>query len=129
MTRAPAIFAALTLSACANISTVVPYAPQPEIKDQAAFNADLATCRGYATGYQPGFSVSSIGNAGLQGGLGNLGGVAINPLVPVAGAAGGGGAEFMRELGLLNDAQRKVLTLCMDKKGTASGKYMILDPG
>lgn len=124
--RIPAI-----VLACAWISGCAVTLPPPlvfEVKDTAAFNADFTACKGYAAIARPRLSVRRIGTAGGRYGLQNAPGAAVNPLVPAIAALGGAASETLDELNLLGQAEQRLVTHCMERKGDKSGAYFVLDP-
>ncbi len=121
-----AALALLALSACATAS--VPAIDIREVTDPAAMAKAESACAGYALSHKSALSLASIGNQTMQGGLNNLAGAAINPLVPAAGAAGGAGAELLREFGLMNLDQRHVYVKCLTLKGERSGAFLVVEP-
>ena len=123
------ILLALPVILLAGCNTVASYQPYiTDIKDPGRLAADKVDCLGRAQGYTTPMSASAIGTASAQGAAGNLAGAAINPLVPVLGAAGGAGSELFKQLGVLNNDQRRVLLLCLAHRGLRSGAYDVLDP-
>ena len=119
---------AIFLAGCSTVQTLEPYAPAHEIADQARYKSDEDTCRGYALAYHKGLSPTAIGSQAIQGAGQNLAGAAVNPLVPVIGAAGSGGAELANELGLTDTAQVKVFVTCLKVKTQKDGSALVLEP-
>lgn len=103
-----------------------PYAV--EVHDQAQLDLDTKLCRGYALGYHRSLSASRIGQQAAKGAAQNLAGAAIQPYVPILGAAGQGGSEALEELGLTDIAQQKVFIRCLQVKADHDGSALVLEP-
>lgn len=121
----PVIAIAWALAGCASPGPPLAF----DVKDGAAYDADLATCRTYAAAARPRLSASSVGVAGGRSGLQNSAGAAINPAVPAIAALGGAASEALNELNLAGESERRLVVRCMERKGDKSGAYFILDPG
>lgn len=120
------IFLLLALSGCTSVAKLQPYAV--EVRDAAQLQIDINNCRVYALNYKRNLSVSAIGTQALKGGAQNLAGAAIQPYVPVLGAAGSGGAEALEELGLTDTAQQKVFIRCLYAKTDKDQSALVLEP-
>lgn len=125
---APLALAAF-LAGCGSVATYQPYVGDVDPNGgAAALTADEASCLKPALAYVHPLDPGEIASAAAQGGARNASGAALNPLVPVLGAAGGATSELFSELGILNDDQRKVFLRCLDHRGERSGKYSVMDP-
>lgn len=131
--RHVALALAFVVAGCAQ--TLLPQLPASpseiyirEIKDQPALDADFAACRTYAGDFKTGVSLSKITEGTIKGGAGNAAGAAVNPLVPLLGAAGGGLTELVNGLDILTTTQRHILIDCLEKKSARSGAYLVLEP-
>jgi hypothetical protein len=112
------------LSGCAT-----PFAPYAiDVRDQSAYDADLAACRVAAAHYPRGFAFGDTITATVEGAGNNLAEAAVDPLIPVLGAAGAGGATVWDSVDPFRTLDKKIVTLCMEKKGERSGQYMVLEP-
>ena len=118
---------ALGLASCAtNPSQPAPYVI--DITDQSALDQDKIDCEGAALGYKAPLSATQIGASAAKGAANNAAGAAVNPLVPVLGAAGAATSTTLDELGVLNTKQRRVYLLCLAHRGAKSGAYNVIDP-
>lgn len=126
MRISPFPIALLLLSGCGGVAEYNPYIV--DISQPQTLVDDKRDCLGYALGYKPGLNGSAISSAAAQGAASNLAGAAVSPLVPVLGAAGGAGGEFLTEMGLLTTAQRRVFLICLSHRGERSRAYNVIDP-
>lgn len=111
-------------------STVADYRPfVGDVVDPAALRRDEGECLVMAKSYSAPLSLGGIGTAAVEGGGNNLAGAAVNPLVPVLGAAGGASAALFAGLDLLSAGQRRVFLRCLDHRGERSHAYSVIDPG
>jgi hypothetical protein len=124
MTRA--LFLLLLLGGCAPLSEYQPYVV--DVIDTAALANDKAHCLSVAEAYNPGLDLGTIASSAAQGGASNLAGAAVNPYVPVLGAAGGATSATLQGLGLLSSAQKRVFLLCLSHLGERSRAYDVVDP-
>lgn len=113
----------LILAGCAG------YAPQPiQITDKDQYAADLAMCQAAASAYKPSLGVSSVGYGILSGGASNAAGAALNPLVPLAGALGGGVSALSGGLDLMGRARDNVARHCLIEITHRDRSAIIADP-
>lgn len=120
----PVALPALLLAACVS-ATAEPYVA--EVTDVGVYQADLKVCTGYAEAYHRGLSVASIGEGAVKGAASNASGAAVNPYVPVLGAAGGATTELLNALDLLNTKQRSVFLTCLSKKTERDRSALVLE--
>lgn len=116
----------LLLSGCGFAAGYQPYVQ--DIIDPAALASDELACRDYALAYQTPLNLNSILTGAAQGGTKNVASAAINPIIPVLGAVGGGTSELLSQLGVLNDDQRRVFLRCLEHRGERSRAYNVMDP-
>ena len=112
------------LAACADLTP--PFAI--DIKDQAAYDADLKDCTAAAKAYHKSLSLGAVASGAVIGGAQNAAGAAVNPLVPAIGALGGATTAAVSGIDALGLNQQKVLNLCMDRRGERSRAYLVLEP-
>lgn len=121
-----ALFAAIFLSGCASVADYRPYVV--DVVDPATLARDERECLAAAEAYSAPLSIGAIANGAAQGASNNASGAALNPLVPVLGAAGGATSVLLSEIGLLNNDQRRVFLLCLSHRGERSRAYDVIDP-
>lgn len=115
--------ALLALSGCST------YVPQPiEITDPKQYAVDLGLCIAGAAAYKPTLSLPSVGYGAVSGGASNAAGAALNPLVPLAGAAGGGLSALSNGLDLMGQARDNVLRHCIEEKTRRDRSAIVADP-
>lgn len=100
----------------------------PIVNDPAILAAYKVTCQKIAEGYREPFSFGRIGTAAVRGAGSNAGAGAINPLIPLAGAAGAAGSMALDAAGILSDKQRRVFVRCLTARGEKSGAFEVMDP-
>lgn len=116
----------ILLSGCSSVMAYDPYSV--EIKNPVLYGSDTQICRTYASDYNKGISLKKISESTGKGAANNLSGAALNPLVPVLGAIGGGSGETLDELGLTDTSQIHVFVICLRKKTELDGSALVLDP-
>ena len=121
-----AVILAIFLGGCSTVAQLQPYAP--EVNLPAQYQGDVRACRGYALAYHRNLSISAIGRQAALGGAQNLAGAAVQPYVPLLGAAGAGGAEALEELGLTDLAQQRVFVRCLYVKTEGDKSALVLEP-
>lgn len=124
--RFAAVALAFILSGCGFASGYQPYIQ--DITDHAALAEDEIACRDYALAYHTPIDLNSILTSAAQGGARNASGAALNPLVPILGAAGGATSEVLSQLGVLNNDQLRVFLRCLEHRGERSHAYNVMDP-
>lgn len=116
----------LALAGCSSVASYAPYVG--DVVDPAALAADEKDCLVLALAYATPVDLSAIGAAAAKGAANNATGAAVNPLVPVLGAAGAATSTALSQLGILNDDQRKVFLRCLEHRGERSRAYDVIDP-
>lgn len=124
----PLMASALALAGCAVPLVATPGSDVTEITDNAALMADESVCQSYALAYRKGFSVTDVASAAAIGGLQNAPAAAVNPLVPVIGAAGGAGTAVVSWLDLIGANRACVFWTCLREKSRVSRAYLVLEP-
>lgn len=116
----------IILSGCGFASGYTPYIQ--DITDQTVLARDEVACRDYALAYHTPVDLNSILTGAAQGGARNVASAAINPIIPVLGAAGGATSEILSQLGVLNNDQLRVFLRCLEHRGERSRAYSVMDP-
>ncbi|WP_298800081.1 hypothetical protein [uncultured Devosia sp.] len=118
------------LACCAMLcGCAQPYVAMPiEITDRDQFQADLNECAQAAASYQPHVSATAVALGAVGGGVNNLVGGVVNPLVPVIGAAGGAGAALAQGLGVMSQSKRNVAKHCMQDKTSRDHSAVLANP-
>lgn len=121
---------AFLLAGCATIfPTSVGYSPVIiKVMDQAQYEKDLGDCHKVADNYHPNLSVASIAQQTVTGATDNTAEAVINPLVPVAGAAGGFVSGAVAGLGINGQASIKIFVRCLDREAREDHSFIIADP-
>ena len=120
----------LVLGGCATIfPSAATYQPViVETTDAAQQAKDFSTCHKVADNYRPGVSVGSIAQSTVTGATNNAAYGVINPLVPVAGAAGGAASAAITGLGVTGQGSIKILVICLREKSHRDHAFIISDP-
>ena len=108
------------------ISDYKPFAV--DVQSLPIYNTDLAACLIQSKVYHSTFDWKGVGSAGINGAAANAAGAAVNPAVPVIGAAGEAGSAAWRSMDLTGAKERYVIKKCMERRGERSGAYTIADP-
>ncbi len=100
------------------------------IADASGYARDRVTCIDVANAHAHNFSAAAIAAKAGEGASANAGQTAVagNPLVLVAGAAGGASGELLADVGLDAGERKFKLARCMDLLGARRGTYRIVDP-
>lgn len=114
------------IAGCGGVSGYEPYVQ--DIVQPAELIKDEIACRDYALAYATPIDLSAIFTSAAQGGANNASGAAINPLVPVLGAAGGATSAALSQLGILNNDQKRIFLRCLEHRGERSRAYNVMDP-
>jgi hypothetical protein len=115
----------IVLAGCAS-QPYVPYAV--EVGNQAAYSADLAQCQTYAAAHKTKLDPREIGESAGEGAVGNAAGAAVNPYVPLIGAAGNATQTVLSEVGLSQADRKRITAICMKAKLDADHSALALDP-
>lgn len=94
--------------------TAAPFAP--EVYNQTQYDADLVQCAKDLGVYHPKFNAAEVGQSAAQGAASNATGAAVNPLVPILGAAGAATAQALKGIDALNAQKRAVFLECIKQK-------------
>lgn len=114
------------LAGCASVKDYLPYVE--DVANPSELFKDEVECNRYAVAYKTPFDLEAIATGAAQGGANNASGAAINPLVPLLGAAGGATSAALSQLGILNNDQRRVFLKCLEHRGERSHAYNVMDP-
>lgn len=118
------ILACLVLAGC--VSEYEPYAVEIAKPDQYA--SDLKACQAYAAAYKPKFDAPGLAESAGEGAAGNAVGAAVNPLVPVIGAAGAVAQTLLSDLGLSQSDRKRIAARCMHEKTRVDHSALSIDP-
>ena len=116
----------LFLLGCSTLDGYQPFVA--DVSQPSVLLADESHCLRIAQSYSAPLSIGTIGTAAVEGAGNNLAGAALNPLVPVLGAAGGASSALFTDLDLLSTGQRRVFLRCLDKRSELTHAYVVLDP-
>lgn len=105
------------------------YVPQPlEIINHRQYIIDALFCQKAAAAYRSRLDVSSVAYDAISGGAKDASGAAINPLVPVLGAAGGATSALADGLGVLGRARQQVAKHCLIERTRRDESAIEADP-
>jgi hypothetical protein len=125
----PIVLAGFLLSACVALPSSKTYTPVlARIVNQAQYTADLTECHWTADNYNPAVNLSVIAQGAATGGSNNTAYAVVNPLVPVAGAAGGAFSAALGQYGLTGQDSIKILVRCVAKLSGQDGSAVVADP-
>ena len=111
---------------CASVDSYSPYVV--DISQPDVLIVDEKQCLAAADAYTAPLNLNAVASGAAQGAANNASGAALNPLVPVLGAAGGATSALLSGLGVLNNDQRRVFLLCLSHRGERSHAYNVVDP-
>jgi hypothetical protein len=119
----------LPLRLCGCAGQLINYQPYvTDVADPRQLIKDEGECLSAAKGYTESFDLANVGTQALSGAAGNAAGAAVDPLVPVLGAAGGASQALLGSVGLLGDKQRRSFLKCLEHRGERSHAYNVIDP-
>lgn len=117
------------LAGCVALPSSKTYTPVvARYVDQAQYEKDLTECHWTADAYSPPTDLPTIAQAAATGASNNSAYAVVNPLVPVAGAAGGALSATLNQYGLTGQASIKILARCAAKLSAQDGSAVVADP-
>lgn len=117
------------LGGCVALPSSKTYTPVvARIVNQAQYEADISECHWTADNYSPATSLPTIAQAAATGASNNTAYAVVNPLVPVAGAAGGALSATLNQYGLTGQDSIKILVRCAAKLSAQDGSAVVADP-
>lgn len=119
------------LGGCATLTDTLapPYEPQPiRVFDQAQYDADDALCKAVGTAFVPKFSIGGAVTQTITGATSNTSLIAISPLVPLYGAAGGAARAASDGLDLASRQHANVYRNCLADFTRMDRSAVIADP-
>jgi hypothetical protein len=119
----------LLLAGCAVFPSSKNYTPVvARYVNMKQYQADLEECHWTADNYLPGTDVGTIAQQTFSGATNNTATAVINPLVPLAGAAGGAAGAVISAYDLTGQDSIKILVRCLAKETAEDGSAVIADP-
>lgn len=96
--------------------------------DPAQYAKDWTLCQAAAQAYKPSLGLPSVAYGAISGGAQNAAGAALNPLVPVLGAAGGGMAALSNGLDVMGQVRENVARHCLLEITRRDHSALVADP-
>lgn len=120
---------ALALCGCAIFPSAESYIPVVvKVENAKQYALDLLECHAIADKFKPGVSPGSIAQATVSGATSNAAYGVVNPLVPLAGAAGGALTATLGGLDLTGANSIKVLVRCLEEETHRDRSALLADP-
>lgn len=99
-----------------------------EITDPVQYAVDVKVCQAAAAAYKPKPDLASIAAGTVNGAADNASGAAVNPAVPLLGAAGGATHALVTNLNILGHASANVARHCLEEKAHRDRSAIIANP-
>ena len=123
------IVALLPLALCGCSMLEQTYTPEPlEITDAKQYASDVSFCQAAAAKTKAHLDIASIASGAGTGAAQNAVGAAVNPVVPVIGAAGGAGSALVSGLDVLGHAKANVARHCVIDKTRNDRSAIVAQP-